>query len=61
MDTIVNRVAASSLTTVDLTDYYPKTEIVMFDLKDHLFRGLILKEKDFRGGSAELRLGEVSE
>ena len=47
-DVIINRVANSGLVTIDLEDYLPKEEIAIFDLKDHLFRGLILKEKDFR-------------
>lgn len=47
-DAIVNKVAASALTTLDLEKYLPKEETVTFDLKDHLFMGLILKEKDFR-------------
>ena len=47
-DVIVNRVANSGLVTIDLEDFLPKEEIMVFDLKDHLFRGLILKEKDFR-------------
>jgi hypothetical protein len=46
---IVNKVAESGLITLDLEEYYPKGEIAVFDLKDHLFRGLILREKDFRG------------
>ena len=45
---IVNKVAESALTSIDLEEYYPKGEIAVFDLKDHLFMGLILKEKDFR-------------
>lgn len=45
---IINKVAESALTTIDLADYYPKGETAVFDLKDHLFRGLILREKDFR-------------
>jgi len=45
---ILNKVAESALTTIDLEDYYPKGETAVFDLKDHLFMGLILKEKDFR-------------
>lgn len=45
---IINKVAESALTTIDLEDYYPKGETAVFDLKDHLFMGLILKEKDFR-------------
>ena len=48
-DLIINKVANSGLLTIDLEDYLPKDdEIAIFDLKDHLFRGLILKEKDFR-------------
>ena len=47
-DVIVNRVANSGLVTIDLEDFLPKEEIAVFDLKDHLFKGLILKEKDFR-------------
>jgi hypothetical protein len=45
---IVNRVANSSIVTVDLADYFPEFPIAEFDLKDWLFMGLILKEKDFR-------------
>ncbi|WP_207497182.1 DUF2480 family protein [Aridibaculum aurantiacum] len=48
MEPIVNRVTESALTTIDLEDFYPKGEITVFDLKDYLFMGLILKEKDFR-------------
>ncbi|TMI86381.1 MAG: DUF2480 family protein [Bacteroidetes bacterium] len=47
-ETITNKVAESGLITIDLADYYPKEQIVTFDLKDHLYMGLILKEKDFR-------------
>jgi hypothetical protein len=47
-ETIINRVANSGLVSIDLEDYLPKEETTLFDLKDHLFRGLILKEKDFR-------------
>ncbi len=45
---IVNKVAESALTSIDLEEYYPKGETAVFDLKDHLFMDLILKEKDFR-------------
>ncbi|HEX8332476.1 MAG TPA: DUF2480 family protein [Segetibacter sp.] len=48
MDVIVNKVAESLLTTIDLEEYYPKGDIAVFDMKDYLFMGLILKEKDFR-------------
>ncbi len=45
---LVNRVAQSSLITISLEDYFPKEEVVNFDLKDYLFMELMLKEKDFR-------------
>jgi len=45
---IKNKVAESGIVTVDLEDFYPKGEIAVFDIKDYLFMGLILKEKDFR-------------
>jgi hypothetical protein len=45
---LVNRVANSSIVTIDLEDMYPSGEIVPFDLKSYLFMELILKEKDFR-------------
>jgi hypothetical protein len=44
----VNKVAESGLITVDLEKYFPIGDTAVFDLKDHLFMGLILKEKDFR-------------
>lgn len=47
-DAIVNKVASSGLITLDLEKYLPEGENISFDLKDHLFMGLILKEKDFR-------------
>ena len=47
-DAVVNKVAESGLVSIDLETYYPRGETVIFDLKDHLFMGLILKEKDFR-------------
>jgi hypothetical protein len=50
---LINRVAQSSLITLNLEDYYPKTEILSFDLKDFLFHGLILKEKEFRSALAD--------
>jgi hypothetical protein len=45
---IINKVAQSGLIEFNLEDYYPKGERVLYDLKDQLFQGLILKEKDFR-------------
>jgi hypothetical protein len=48
MSEIVNKVSESGLITLDLETFYPREEIVSFDLKEHLFMGLILKEKEFR-------------
>lgn len=45
---LVNRVASSSLVTINLEQYYPTQKMMSFDLKDYLFKGLILKENDFR-------------
>src|SRR3954467_3562824 len=45
---IVNKVAESGLITIDLEDFYPNGERVLFDIKPWLFEELILKEKDFR-------------
>jgi Protein of unknown function (DUF2480) len=44
----VNKVAESGLITLDLETWYPKEETAVFDMKEHLFMGMILKEKDFR-------------
>ena len=46
----INKVAESGLVTLDLEQYYPKGETAVFDLKDYLFMGMILKEKDYREG-----------
>ena len=45
---LVNKVAESGLVSLDPADFYPTESIKLFDLKDYLFMGLILKEKDFR-------------
>ncbi|TWO32147.1 DUF2480 family protein [Seonamhaeicola sediminis] len=47
-DEIVNRVANSKLVTLDLEDFYPKGKRILFDIKDWLFEGFVLREKDFR-------------
>jgi len=47
-DAIVNKVAESGVITLDLEKFLPGNPVVLFDLKDYLFMGLILKEKDFR-------------
>ena len=47
-DSLINKVAESGIVTIDLGALVPKKPIVVFDIKDYLFMGLILKEKDFR-------------
>lgn len=54
MDEIINKVAQSGLETIDLEQFYPEGEIVTFDMKDYLFMGMILKEKDFRASMQSL-------
>jgi hypothetical protein len=48
METFINKVAESGIISLDLEAYFPTSKCMVFDLKDHLFMGLILKEKDFR-------------
>ena len=45
---IINRVANSPLITIDLEALYDQGDRVLFDLRHHLFEGIILKERDFR-------------
>jgi hypothetical protein len=47
-DEIINKVAQSGLITIDLEEMYPQGERLLLDIKDRLFQGLILREKDFR-------------
>ena len=47
-DTIVNRIAESSIITFDLEDLYQIGERKSIDLSQWLYKGLILKEKEFR-------------
>lgn len=47
-ENIVNRVAQSGLISFDLAELSPKGERVLYDIKENLFHGLILREKDFR-------------
>lgn len=48
MAEIVNRIANSPIVTFKLEEYYPEGERVLLDIKDLLFHGMILREKDFR-------------
>jgi len=48
MEEIINKVAASKLITIDLETFYPEGNRVVFDIKDWLYEGLVLREKEFR-------------
>ncbi|HLP34271.1 MAG TPA: DUF2480 family protein [Bacteroidia bacterium] len=50
---IVNKVANSGLITIDLEELVDRRERVALDIKDQLFQGLLLREKDFRNFIAE--------
>lgn len=47
-ETIINKIAQSGLVSLDLAAYYPSGDRILYDIKDNLFHGLMLKEKDFR-------------
>ncbi|RPD46457.1 DUF2480 family protein [Hymenobacter sediminis] len=48
MEEFVNRVAQSALTTLNLEEFIHPGERVVYDIKENLFHGLMLREKDFR-------------
>lgn len=60
-DEIINRVANSKLVTVDLEDYYPKGARVLFDIKDWLYEGFVLREKDFRNQVTEFNWSQYQD
>ena len=60
-EVFVNKVQESGIITLDLEEFYPKTETAIFDMKDYLFMGLILKEKDFREAMKSLDLTPYKE
>ena len=54
MSEIVNRVASSPILSINMEEFYPQEERMIFDLKLFLFQELILREKDFRQALKEL-------
>ena len=54
MSEIVNRIANSSIATIDLEEFSTVGDRVVFDLKDYLYMELVLKEMDFRKALKEL-------
>jgi hypothetical protein len=47
-ENIINKVAQSGLVTLDPAQFYAPGERVVYDIKDNLFHGLMLREKDVR-------------
>lgn len=58
---IKNKVAESGLINFDISELVPKGERKGIDLKDFLWEGMILKEKDFREKVAEINSGEYKD
>ena len=53
MQPIVNRVAESEIEVFDLDNLWDDKSVVSFDLAPYLFKGIMLKEKEFRGAMKE--------
>ena len=58
---MINKVSESGIVTLDLEEYFPNGDTIVFDMKDHLFMGLILKEKEFREALKTLDLEPYKE
>jgi len=50
---IVNKVAQSGLVTFNLEDYYLKGKRTLFDIEPFLWKGIVVKEKEFRAAVKE--------
>jgi len=61
MDEVINnKVSESALVTLNLEQFFPSEEIALFDMKDYLFMGLILKEKEFRESLKTIDLSQYT-
>ena len=54
MSELINRVVNSPIVMIDMEEFYPMEERVVFDLRPFLFQDLILREKDFRQSLKDL-------
>jgi hypothetical protein len=48
MTELINRVAASAIVSLNMEEFYPQEDRIVFDLADYLEQGLVLREKEFR-------------
>ncbi len=46
--TLINRVEASGIVSFDPAELFDQATVMSFDLKDNLYQGMILREKDYR-------------
>ena len=58
---IKNKIAESGLVNFDISTLSPKGKRIGLDIKDYLFQGLILKEKDFRKDVENLELSTYND
>ena len=45
---IINKVAKSPIVTFDLEEYYPEGERLKIDISQWLYKGIVVKEKEYR-------------
>ncbi|SFN79767.1 Protein of unknown function [Chryseobacterium oleae] len=57
----INKAEASGIIALDLLNYKPTTEIVELDIRDHLFMGMIVKEKEFKESIAAVDFSVYNE
>ena len=57
----INKAEATGIIALDLLDYKPSTEIIELDIKDHLFMGMIVKEKEFKESIAAVDFSVYNE
>lgn len=50
----INKVTASGIVALDLFDFRPTADLVEFDIRDYLFMGLIVKEREFKAAIAQI-------
>jgi hypothetical protein len=60
-DDIINRVANSKLVTINLEDYYPDGKRILFDIKDWLYEGFVLREKEFREAAKQFNWSQYQD
>jgi hypothetical protein len=53
-DSTINKVTSSGILTIDLLDFAPKEKSVFLNIKDFLYEGLIVKEKEFKKSLSEV-------